>query len=106
MVSHPHIVIDRDHRLVYWNRALEEISGIEAGEVIGTKHQWKAFYNEERPCLADLLVDGDLERITDWYGVECSKSKLLTDAYEVTDFFPVLGSEGKWLHFTAAAIGD
>ena len=99
----PTFVIDRDHKLFLWNKALEEISGIEAGEVIGTKRQWKAFYNEERPCLADLLVDRCLERITDWSGVKCCKSKLLTDAYEATDFFPMLGNEGKWLHFTAAA---
>ena len=56
--------------------------------------------------MADLLVDGDLERIPDWYGAKCSKSKLLTDAYEATDFFPMLGKEGKWLHFTAATIRD
>ena len=102
----PKFVIDRDHRLIYWNKALEEITGIEAGEVIGTKQQWKAFYNEERPCMADLLVDGDLEGISDWYGKNGGKSKLLTDAYEATDFFPMLGDGGKWLHFTAAAIKD
>ncbi len=102
----PKFMIGRDHRLIYWNKALEEISGIEAGKVIGTNQQWKAFGNEERPCLADLLVDGDLERIPDWYGAKCCKSKLLTDAYEATDFFPMLGNEGKWLHFTSVTIRD
>ncbi len=102
----PKFGIDRDHKIIYWNKALEEITGIKAGEIIGTKQHWKAFYNEEKPCLADLVLDGDLERIPDWYGAKVSKSKLLTDAYEATDFFPMLGSEGTWLHFTAGAIRD
>ena len=28
----PKFVIDRDHKLIYWNKALEEISGIKAGK--------------------------------------------------------------------------
>jgi len=102
----PQFVINRDHRIIFWNRPLEEISGIKAGEVIGTKQQWRAFYHEPRPCIADLLVDGDLEGIRQWYGAKCGKSKLVTGAYEATEFFPMLGKEGKWLHFTAAAIKD
>ena len=30
----------------------------------------------------------------------------MDDAYEATDYFPTLGKEGKWLHFTAATIKD
>ena len=33
----PTFVIDREHRVLYWNRALEEISKIPASSVIGTK---------------------------------------------------------------------
>ena len=33
----PTFVIDREHRVLYWNRALEEISKIAASSVIGTK---------------------------------------------------------------------
>jgi PAS domain S-box-containing protein len=59
----PTFVIGKDHRVIYWNRALEELSGIKAEQIVGTKGQWRAFYNEERPCLADLLVDQALESI-------------------------------------------
>jgi PAS domain S-box-containing protein len=102
----PQFVIDESHTVIHWNRALEEISGIRAEEVIGTKQHWKAFYPEERPCLSDLIVDGHVEQIPDWYRGKYSKSKLVTDAYEVTDYIPMPGKEGKWLHFTAAAITD
>jgi two-component system, cell cycle sensor histidine kinase and response regulator CckA len=101
----PTFVIGKDHRVIYWNRALEELSGIKA-EIVGTKGQWRAFYNEERPCLADLLVDQALESIPQWYLDKYTKSRLVDEAYEATDFFPELGESGKWLHFTAAVIRD
>jgi PAS domain S-box-containing protein len=102
----PQFVIDRNHIVTYWNNALEEITGIKAEEVIGTKDQWRAFYGQERACMADLLLDGLTERIPDLYAGKYSRSRLVADAYEATDYFPRLGKEGAWLHFTAAAIRD
>lgn len=102
----PAFVIDRDHRLIYWNRALEELSKIRAEEVIGTNQQWRAFYSRQRPCLADLLVEGAVADIPQWYGRKYLKSPLIEDAYEATDFFPELGESGRWLRFTAALLRD
>ena len=99
----PTFVIGRDHRVLFWNRALEELSRIPAKEVVGTNQQWRAFYSGERPCMADLLVDGDIREIARWYKGKFSKSKLLKDAYEATDFFPSL-ADGKWVRFTATVI--
>ncbi len=102
----PTFVIGKDHRVIFWNRALEELSQISAGEVVGTSNHWTAFYRAERPCMADLLVDDDIESIPQWYRGHVSQSKLVENAFESTDFFPELGKAGKWLHFTAAAIRD
>lgn len=99
-------VIGRDHRVLYWNRALEELSGIRGTDVIGTDGQWRAFYPEKRPCLADLLVDQAFDSIPAWYSNCYSPSKLIEEAYEATDYFPYLGNGGKWLRFTAAVIRD
>jgi len=104
--SIPTFVIGRDHKVIFWNRALEKLSKIPAGEIIGTNQQWRAFYAEERPCMADLIVDGITERIPKWYEGKYEKSSLLEEAYEATDFFPALGDGGLWLRFTAAAIRD
>lgn len=104
--SIPAFVIGKDHKVVYWNKALERLSHIPMREVVGTNEHWRAFYAEARPCMADLLVDGDLERIPKWYEGKYTKSDLLEEAYEATDFFPSLGEQGKWLRFTAAAIRD
>jgi PAS domain-containing protein/DNA-binding CsgD family transcriptional regulator len=99
----PAFVIGKDHRVLFWNKALEELSDIAATEVLGTKQHWRAFYGEERPCMADLLVDGDIREVPRWYQGKYSKSKLLKDAFEAVDFFPSL-AEGKWVRFTAAVI--
>ncbi|MFZ2448805.1 MAG: PAS domain S-box protein [Syntrophobacteraceae bacterium] len=103
----PAFVIGTDHRVVCWNKALEEVSHIRADEVVGTKDHWRAFYNTQRPCMADLLVDETTpEAISLWYDGISNKSSLLEEAYEATDFFREVGGEGRWLHFTAAAIRD
>jgi PAS domain S-box-containing protein len=100
----PQFVLDRDHKILYWNHALAAQSGIMAPEVTGTDQQWRAFYPSKRPCLADLLVENALDKIPEWYVDKYAKSDLITDAYEATDFFPKIGKEGKWLHFTAGLI--
>jgi PAS domain S-box-containing protein len=100
----PAFMIGKDHRVIHWNRALEEVSGIGASAVIGTSQHWRAFYREERPCMADLLVDEDQEALEHWYAERVSKSGILEEAYEATQFFPDLSQAGKWLRFTAAAI--
>jgi PAS domain S-box-containing protein len=100
----PTFAIDRTHHVVSWNRALEEITGIRAADILGTTRHWQAFYDKERPCLADLLIDGKIGAIRDWYRGKCKKNVLIHDVYEATDFFPRLGKSGRWLHFTACLI--
>ncbi len=102
----PQFVIDNDHRIILWNKALEEMSGISSREMLHTDHQWRAFYMHERPCLADLLVDNRIEDLELYYPGIYSKSKFIENVYEAVDFFPHLGTHGRWLHFTASVIRD
>jgi signal transduction histidine kinase len=102
----PIFAIDRDMKVIYWNRALELLSGTAADEVIGTGQAWKALYEEEQPVLAGLLMMGNPAEIERWYGDKFSHSRLVDGAYEVTDFFPGWGDGGKWLHITAAPLRD
>ena len=102
----PQFVIDKNHRVVSWNRALEEYSGVNAKDVLGTTHTWKAFYDRERPVLADLLVENEPEKIQEWYAGKFDKSKYVDGAYEATDLFPRMGGHGIWLYFTAAVLRD
>ncbi|MBW2631430.1 MAG: GGDEF domain-containing protein [Deltaproteobacteria bacterium] len=102
----PTFVIGRDHKIIYWNRALEKLSGIMAKEVVGSEDHWRAFYREYRPVMADLIVDERQSEIPFWYPGKYNKSKLIEDAYEATDFFPELEGGGKWLRFTVSALRD
>ncbi|MDO5836257.1 MAG: PAS domain S-box protein [Methanobacterium sp.] len=102
----PTFVIDKNHQIIYWNKALEEISGILAQDVIGTQNQWKAFYDKKRPSMADMLVDGSKEKLHQWYGDKYKESKFLKEVYEAVDFLPAMGDGGKWLFFTAAPVKD
>jgi len=105
--SVPTFVIDKGHIVTHWNRACENITGVSASEVIGTKKQWLAFYSAERPVMADLIVDEpSKEEIAKYYGGKYKKSVLIDKAYEAEEFFPLLGESGKWLFVTAAPLRD
>ena len=105
--SIPTFVINADHTMILCNRAFENLTGIRAGQIIGTRAQWMAFYTSERPVMADFIVDGASEEdMRRGYGDKCRKSRVIDGAYEVEDFFPELGSGGKWLFFTAAPLMD
>lgn len=100
----PQFVIDGDHRILYWNKALEICTGFSSEAMIGTRDHWRAFYPEAQPCLADLLISGDTAAIEEWYPGKSRRSRLVEGAFEVTDFFPALGGTGKWLYVTATLV--
>jgi len=35
-------VIDKNHKILYWNRALEKLTRVKAADVRGTDQQWRA----------------------------------------------------------------
>jgi len=100
-------VVNKQHKVTHWNTAIESLSGIKKEEIIGTDEQWRAFYTEKRPVMADLVLEGSpANEIEAYYRHKCKKSNLTEGAYEAEDFFPDLGEDGKWLHFTASPIKD
>ncbi len=102
----PQFVIDKTHTVTHWNRALEKFTGMKAEEMQGTKGHWRAFYRTERPCIADLLLDGAEAQISYWYDGDSSKVETVGGEYKVIHFFPDLGAGGKWLYCTTAVIRD
>ncbi len=103
----PIFVVDRHHKISHFNQALEELSGFDAKDMIGTNLQWKAFYAKKRPVMADLIIDNaPADKILDLYGPKYKKVLANESLFAATDFFPDLPPAGKWLFFTAAAVFD
>ncbi|MBI5107325.1 MAG: EAL domain-containing protein [Rhodocyclales bacterium] len=102
----PTFVIDRAHQVTHWNRACEVVLHYPAAAMIGSRDQWRPFYPQERPVLADLVVSGDIEAVATFYQGKYRRSAIIPGSYEAEDFFPNIGSDGIWLYFTAAPLRD
>lgn len=101
------MVIDRDHRVVHWNQAMERLTGQKAEEVVGTTRTWYPFYKEARPVLIDLIMDMDWDGIKSYYGGQGIKHSILVDGgLECEGFFEDLGGVDRYLYFLAAPILD
>ena len=100
-------VINAEHRITHCNKAWENLTGIPASELIGTRRHWQTFYRKQRPVMADLIVDqAPEEDFVRYYGDKYRRSEVIEGAYEAENFFPALGENGKWLFFTASPIRD
>jgi two-component system, NtrC family, sensor kinase len=100
-------VIDKEHFITHWNSACENLTGVSANQIVGTKKQWSVLYSKERPVLADFIVDKlSEEEIAGHYDGKTRKSTFTEGAYNAEAFFPDLGKNGKWLFFTAAPLRD
>lgn len=55
--------IDTSHVVIAWNRAMEQLSGIPASDIIGKGDYVYAtpFYRKKRPMLIDFVLDNDPE---------------------------------------------
>lgn len=63
----PTFVLDRQGKVLIWNKACERLTGIAGADVIGTTEHWRAFYETPRACLADLIVHNRLDEINALY---------------------------------------
>ncbi len=100
----PQFVIDRDHRVVLWNKAMEDYSQIKSTDIVGTDHHWKVFYDSKRPCMVDLVINEDLEGLEYWFPHRCKPSQQVKGAYEAEQYYPHRGPQGTHLHFTVSTI--
>ncbi|OGR30979.1 MAG: hypothetical protein A2X83_00395 [Desulfuromonadales bacterium GWD2_54_10] len=101
----PTFVIDHRHIVTHWNVACEHALGIAAHDMIGTSRQWEAFYADERPVMADLvLAEAPEEQLVQHYADRWCKSLHVEGGYEAEDYYPHIGEEGTWFFFTAAPL--
>ena len=97
-------VIDLEGKVVAWNRAMEEMSSVSKGDMIGQgDHAYTVpFYGERRPQLLDLL-DKDDKEITSKYQYVQRKG----DTLYAETFAPALfGGKGAYVWATASKLYD
>lgn len=102
----PTFVIDAEHRVTHWNRACEKLTGFSRSDLVGNADAWMAFYSEPMMLLTDLVVFGSKEDQIAQHHQKPTRSTLISDAIEAVGFFPDMGEDGRWLHFTAAPLRD
>ncbi len=95
-------VIDAEHRVIVWNRACEELTGVRAEEVIGTDEHWRAFYDYRRPCLADFAFSRNLDDLAGAYE-EYRRSDLIPEGL-VAEGWLVLNGRRRYIVFNAAPV--
>jgi diguanylate cyclase (GGDEF)-like protein/PAS domain S-box-containing protein len=100
----PCFVIDAEHRVIIWNRACEELTGIGAAEVIGNSEPWRAFYQAPRRVLADVVLDGTLYEMADLYSCYAD-SPLIPEGLRAEGWFRLRGKQ-RFLCHDAAPIRD
>ncbi|MEM4497144.1 MAG: PAS domain S-box protein, partial [Archaeoglobaceae archaeon] len=99
-------VIDANHTVVHWDQSMEEITGVKAEEVVGTKDAWKGFYREKRPTLADIVADHPKD--ADRFDSKILKSEMVKGAYyvDIHEANYPRASKKRWVRTTATPIFD
>ena len=106
-LPYPAFMIDVNHVIVHWNSALERLTGFTAPEMVGTRNQWKPFYEKTNDLLSDLVLEGRDREIKRRYE-QLRRHHLAAgeDAYEAARYVDNLGGEGRYLLFSAAPVTD
>ena len=77
----PTFVLNKNHVVTHWNKALEKFTGVRADTIVGTTRPSTPFWGEERPTMADVILDqvGE-DEIKKLYGETWRKSALIEEA--------------------------
>lgn len=69
--------------------------------MVGTSRQRCAFYSEEKPVIANLIVDSAAHKILlDFFDKGVQQSALVDGVYEAKGLFPELRGKGRWLLYS------
>jgi PAS domain S-box-containing protein len=96
-------VIDREGRVIAWNRAIEEMTGIKAADILGKGNYEYAlpFYGERRPILIDLALQSHREIEKQYAAFERTATVIAGETY-----MPALKGGKVFLFGTASALFD
>ncbi len=106
----PTFVIDSDKKVIAWNRAIEEMTGVRKEDIIGKGDYAYAvpFYGKPRPVLIDLIYSDDRETELQYEYVERKENVLYAETFAESLYdgkgaflwikaSPLYNSEGKMI---------
>jgi PAS domain S-box-containing protein len=97
------LVIDHEGKVIAWNRAIEEMTGIPTVDMLGKGNYEYAlpFYGERRPILIDLVLLQQEEIEKKYAHIHRDGNVLSGETYT-----PALQDGGRYLYATASALHD
>ena len=98
----PTFVLDKSHRVIQWNRACMELSGIPPEEILG-REVWDGFKVNDKGSIADIVIE-DIHSILENYS-DSMISQTDSGWFEMDTFLPQL-KDGQRAIITAAPIFD
>jgi PAS domain S-box-containing protein len=99
----PTFVLDNSHRVVQWNRACQELTGIMPQEIIG-KRVWEGFFVDQEGSLADKLLDAPEVLPQQFSDSVVSRSD--SGSFAVETFLPNLKDGLRAIINTAPIVGE
>jgi len=99
----PTFAIDREGRVILWNKALADLSGTDAQEMLGrTNEEYsRLFYGHQRLMLIDLALNSPEDIKQTFPYIECNGSTLAAEMYA-----PNLKNNGLFLWGNACPLYD
>ncbi len=103
----PTFVIDRQHRILYWNQSCEKLTGLSRTEMVGSHRDWLPFYSHEGPSMASLVVEQNFKALETFYGTKnLKRSPNLPVAFEAYEYFPDFRGSERYFYNTSSLIYD
>lgn len=100
----PTAVVNNKGNIIAWNRAIEDMTGVKAAEMLGKGNHAYAlpFYGVPRPTLLDIVLNQDQELWKQYHKVEyIGEETLATET-----FCPYIGPQGAMLYAIASPLYD
>lgn len=96
-------VIDKDGKIIAWNKAIEDMTGVKAEDILGKGDYEYAipFYGQRRPVIIDMALRTPEELDRNYSNIKLQNGVLIGEAYA-----PNLKGEEAYLLGTAAALYD
>jgi len=100
----PTFVIDHDRKVIAWNRAIEEMTGVSKEEIVGKGDfaYGEVFYGIKRPILIDQIFSRDEELESLYHYVKREGDTLFAEAF----VSPPRSGKGSYVWGTASPLFD